>query len=100
MFSTASHIYTYSTFQKRMARLGCTFEQNGVATLLLHGSDGSTEIEISLFAFDSTARQRSCTGPENCLQRQQDWRESNDMGRITRWMSVPGMIGRQSAAFN
>ena len=45
----------YSAFQKRMTRLGCTFEQNGSGnTAAAWFSDGGTKTEISLFAFDST----------------------------------------------
>ena len=46
---------TYSAFQKRMTRFGCTFEQKGSGnTAAAWFSDGSTETEISLFAFDTT----------------------------------------------
>ena len=46
---------TYSAFQKRMTRLGCTFEQKGSGnTTTAWFSDGSAKTEISLFAFDAT----------------------------------------------
>ena len=45
---------TYSAFQKRMTRLGCTFKQKGSGnTAAAWFSDGRTKTEISLFAFDA-----------------------------------------------
>ena len=46
---------TYSAFQKRMTKLGCTFTdkgKNGTASVWF--SDGGTKAEIKLFSFDST----------------------------------------------
>ena len=47
---------TYSAFQKRMAKLGCTVADNddGSGTASAWFSDGGTRAEIKLFAFDST----------------------------------------------
>ena len=46
---------TYSAFQKRIAKLGCTFDEKGAGnTTSVWFSDGGARTEISLFAFDST----------------------------------------------
>ncbi len=46
---------TYSAFQKRITKLGCTFADNGKdGTASVWFSDGGTMAEIKLFAFDST----------------------------------------------
>ena len=46
---------TYSVFQKRITKLGCTFADKGKdGTASVWFSDGGTKAEIKLFAFDST----------------------------------------------
>ena len=46
---------TYSVFQKRMTKLGCTFADKGRdGTASVWFSDGNAAAEIKLFAFDST----------------------------------------------
>ena len=46
---------TYSAFQKRITKLGCTFADKGKdGTASVWFSDGGTKAEIKLFAFDST----------------------------------------------
>ena len=46
---------TYSAFQKRIAKIGCTFDEKGAGnTTSVWFSDGGARTEISLFAFDST----------------------------------------------
>ena len=46
---------TYSVFQKRITKLGCTFADKGKdGTASVWFSDGNTAAEIKLFAFDST----------------------------------------------
>ena len=55
---------TYSAFQKRMAKLDCTFDEKGSDnTAAAWFSDGSTRTEISLFAFDSLHCTQSSSPP-------------------------------------
>ena len=46
---------TYSAFQKRITKLGCTFDEKGAGkTTSVWFSDGNTKTEISLFSLDTT----------------------------------------------
>ncbi len=54
---------TYSAFQKRMTKLGCTFDEEGSGnTTSAWFSDGNARTEISLYSFDSTGLKPTSRG--------------------------------------
>ena len=65
---------TYSAFQKRIAKLGCTFDEKGAGdTTSVWFSDGNTKTEISLFSLDATGLKPTNRGDWMSARGNQAW---------------------------